>query len=116
MPQEPKGSRRNSGPLYVVGAGLLLTAAAAALALQPGSGPEATPTSAPLSPGDVTRVTLAEAKAAYDNDTAVFLDVRFSDDFAVGHIPGAVSIPLNELEGRLGGLDPRDRIVPPCPL
>ena len=114
MPQEPKGSRRNSGPLYVVGAGLLLIAAAVALAVQSVGRPEATPTSAPLSPGDVTRVTLAEAKAAYDNDTAVFLDVRFSDDFAVGHIPGAVSIPLNELEGRLGELDPTDWIVTYC--
>src|SRR3972149_9930285 len=111
MPQEPKGSRRNRGPLYVVGGGLLLIAAALALALQPGSGPEATPTSAPLSPGNVTRVTLAEAKAAYDNDTAVFLDVRFSDDFAFGHIPGAVSISLNELEGRLGELEPTDGVV-----
>ena len=114
MPQEPNRSRRNRGPLYVVGGGLLLIAAAVALALQPGSGPEATPTSAPLSPGDVTRVTLAEAKAAYDNDTAVFLDVRFSDDFAVGHVPGAVSISLNELEGRLGELEPSDWIVTYC--
>ncbi|RWK77311.1 metalloregulator ArsR/SmtB family transcription factor [Mesorhizobium sp.] len=38
------------------------------------------------------------------------LDVRPEDEFAVGHLPGAVNIPLAELERRLGEL-PADREV-----
>ena len=38
------------------------------------------------------------------------LDVRPEDEFALGHLPRAVNIPLGELERRLGEL-PRDREV-----
>jgi len=36
---------------------------------------------------------------------AVVLDVREPAEYAFGHIPGAVSIPLGDLESRLGELD-----------
>jgi ArsR family transcriptional regulator len=38
------------------------------------------------------------------------LDVRPEDEFAIGHLPGALNIPLAELERRLGEL-PADREV-----
>jgi ArsR family transcriptional regulator len=38
------------------------------------------------------------------------LDVRPEDEFALGHLPGALNIPLNKLEDRLGEL-PADREV-----
>lgn len=38
------------------------------------------------------------------------LDVRPEDEFAVGHLPGALNIPLADLEHRLGEL-PQDREV-----
>ncbi|HHQ42203.1 MAG TPA: metalloregulator ArsR/SmtB family transcription factor, partial [Chromatiales bacterium] len=38
------------------------------------------------------------------------LDVRPPEEYAAGHLPGAVNIPLEELERRLGEL-PRDREV-----
>lgn len=38
------------------------------------------------------------------------LDVRPEDEFALGHLPGALNIPLSELERRLGEL-PTDREV-----
>ena len=38
------------------------------------------------------------------------LDVRAPDEFARGHIPGAVNIPVDELRGRLNEL-PRDRRI-----
>ncbi|MFA7233055.1 MAG: FAD-dependent oxidoreductase [Terrimicrobiaceae bacterium] len=41
-------------------------------------------------------------------DSAVLVDVRDPDEFAEGHLPGAVNLPLNELRTRLGEL-PRDR-------
>lgn len=42
------------------------------------------------------------------------LDVRPEDEFALGHLPGAVNIPLGELERRLAGLDPDREIVAYC--
>ncbi len=40
----------------------------------------------------------------------VVLDVRPPDEYAAGHIPGAVSLPISELEERLRDL-PRDREI-----
>src|SRR5262249_58281419 len=42
------------------------------------------------------------------------LDVRPEDEFALGHLPGAVNIPLRALEARLSELNPSQQIVPPC--
>ncbi|MFP3943041.1 MAG: ArsR/SmtB family transcription factor [Alphaproteobacteria bacterium] len=42
------------------------------------------------------------------------LDVRPEDEFALGHLPGAVNIPLSELERRLADLDPDREIVAYC--
>jgi rhodanese-related sulfurtransferase/predicted transcriptional regulator len=42
------------------------------------------------------------------------LDVRPPDEFALGHLPGAVNIPLRELEARLAELDGGQEIVAYC--
>jgi len=63
---------------------------------------------------EVPRVSLAEARAAYDARSAVFLDVRAASSYASGHIPGALSIPLDELEARMGELDPAHWIITYC--
>jgi ArsR family transcriptional regulator len=42
------------------------------------------------------------------------LDVRPADEYAMGHVPSAVNIPLGELEQRLGELDPSQEIVAYC--
>jgi rhodanese-related sulfurtransferase len=43
-------------------------------------------------------------------DGGVALDVRESTEFAEGHIPGALHVPLGELEARAGTI-PRDRPI-----
>jgi rhodanese-related sulfurtransferase len=43
----------------------------------------------------------ADAKQIFDQDGALFVDVRSREMFADGHIPGAVSLPLGELDARL---------------
>lgn len=40
----------------------------------------------------------------------VLIDVRSAEDFAQGHIPGALSIPLADLPGKLGSL-PKDKTI-----
>lgn len=44
----------------------------------------------------------------------VVLDVRPRDEFAAGHIPGALSVPLAELDGVLARLPRRAQIVAYC--
>jgi ArsR family transcriptional regulator len=48
--------------------------------------------------------------ARLHDDLVTVLDVRPEDEFALGHLPGAVNIPLAELERRIGEL-PRSREV-----
>ena len=46
---------------------------------------------------------------------AMLLDVRSAEEFSGGHIDGAVSIPIQQLSGRLGELgDKSDTIVVYC--
>jgi rhodanese-related sulfurtransferase/DNA-binding transcriptional ArsR family regulator len=42
------------------------------------------------------------------------LDVRPPEEFAAGHLPGAVNIPIHELEKRLGELPKRKEVVAYC--
>lgn len=42
------------------------------------------------------------------------LDVRPLDEFTKGHLPGALNIPLAELEARLDELDPAQEVVAYC--
>src|SRR6266511_3974508 len=44
----------------------------------------------------------------------VILDVRPTEEFVAGHIPGALSIPLDQLEAALARLPKRARIVAYC--
>jgi len=45
---------------------------------------------------------------------AVLVDVRPPEEFAAGHIEGARSIPLDELERRLGELPPDLEVIAYC--
>ncbi len=44
----------------------------------------------------------------------VVLDVRPSEEFAAGHLPGAVNIPIHELEKRLKELPKRKEVIAYC--
>ena len=45
---------------------------------------------------------------------AQLVDVRSAGEFAAGHVPGAVSIPLEEIERRLGDLNAEQTLVLIC--
>ncbi len=59
-------------------------------------------------------VSRAELLTRAKQDEVVVLDVRPPDEFAAGHIPGAISVPLEELEQRLGSLPLDAEIVAYC--
>jgi rhodanese-related sulfurtransferase/DNA-binding transcriptional ArsR family regulator len=46
--------------------------------------------------------------------TVTVLDVRPAEEYVAGHLPGAISVPLGELESRVSELDRNDEIVAYC--
>jgi rhodanese-related sulfurtransferase len=59
-------------------------------------------------------LTPAEVQERLRQNEAVLLDVRPSVEYEAAHIPGALSIPYNELEGRLSELPSGKLIVTYC--
>ena len=63
---------------------------------------------------DIERVSVADAKAAFDLGTAVFIDVRDEYSFQQGHIPNARSIPVDTILEDSGQLDPSQWYILYC--
>ena len=59
---------------------------------------------------DADRIEAAEAKQIVEKGQAMVIDVRSKDAFDMSHIEGAISVPLGELEARLGEL-PKDKMI-----
>ena len=59
----------------------------------------------------VTRKGLA---ARMRDGLVTVIDVRPPDEFALGHVPGAINVPLTDLQARLPELDPDREIVAYC--
>jgi NADPH-dependent 2,4-dienoyl-CoA reductase/sulfur reductase-like enzyme/rhodanese-related sulfurtransferase len=60
--------------------------------------------------GDHPQVDVEAVLAAPASEPPFLLDVRTTQEFASGHIPGAVNIPVDDLRSRLGEL-PHDRLI-----
>jgi rhodanese-related sulfurtransferase len=59
-------------------------------------------------------ITREELVARTDDGSVLILDVRPWEEYAAGHIPGAISVPLAELESRVATLPPVSEIVAYC--
>jgi len=59
-------------------------------------------------------VTRADLMGRSRDGLVTVLDVRPEEEFQLGHVPGAVNIPLGDLQRRLGELDPKQEIVAYC--
>lgn len=59
-------------------------------------------------------VGLEELHARLEQGGVTVLDVRPAAEFKAGHLPGARSVPLNELEARLGELPASQEIIAYC--
>lgn len=55
-----------------------------------------------------------ELMARLQEQSITLLDVRPEDEFAFGHLPGAINIPFEELERRLAELSPDQEVVAYC--
>jgi rhodanese-related sulfurtransferase len=60
-------------------------------------------------PARVKGISARELSAQIKTKSLLIVDVRPKKEFAAGHLPGAVNIPLEELSG--SGLDAKKRIV-----
>ena len=60
------------------------------------------------------RVSREELLSRVRTGDVVVLDVRPAEEYEAGHVPGAVSLPLEHLEARLNEFDPEVEIVAYC--
>lgn len=106
-------NRKSIFPWILVSGGVLLILAGLAwVFLSQKTAPVGIPT--PATAEQVERVSLMDAKAAFDAGSAVFLDVRDDSSYAISHIPGAVLIPITDLPTRVAELNPSTWIIPYC--
>ena len=66
--------------------------------------PGFTPSGTPLTEAEVPRVSIEEARAALEAGTAIIVDVRPLTAYEESHIPGAINIPLEDIERNPTGL------------
>ena len=59
----------------------------------------------PQSEAAVPRVTVEEAKAAFDSGAAVIVDVRSQSAYDASHIADSLFIPLGEFETNIANID-----------
>ncbi len=55
-----------------------------------------------------------ELMARMKSGSVTVIDVRPPEEFSAGHLPGAINIPLNEIEKRIGGLPAGGEVVAYC--
>ncbi|MCJ0873879.1 metalloregulator ArsR/SmtB family transcription factor [Streptomyces sp. AP-93] len=70
--------------------------------------------SAYLGPEDTDQLTREELLERVKSGTATVIDVRPAEEYDAGHIPGSLSIPLDQLEARLAELPDDAEIVAYC--
>ena len=119
MKKRKQQKNQNFPVVLLVAGGILLTLAVGMLLSQNGTYQVTSQTS--VSSGheeetfpEIERVSVEEAKAAFDVGTAVFVDVRGDQAYAAAHVAGSVSLPLGEIESRLGELVPNQWIITYC--
>jgi len=78
-------------------------------------------TTAPSSDGhdhkadeEAPRITLADAKKAFDEGNVVFVDTRSADAFQLERVKGAINVPANEIETRYKDVPKGKTIIAYC--
>ena len=63
---------------------------------------------------DAPRISLAEAKKAFDEGTSTFIDTHVKATYDAGHIPGAINVTMQELEEKFNSIPKGKRIIAYC--
>ncbi|QLG63689.1 rhodanese-like domain-containing protein [Halorarum salinum] len=65
----------------------------------------------------VEEITTEDVKAKVDaGEDVQIIDIRDPDQFAAGHVPGAVNVPMSELPSRVDEIEWGDDVVVACPI
>lgn len=59
-------------------------------------------------------VSIEELIARLEDGSTVLLDVRSEDEFAEGHLPGAISIPIDQLVNSLANIPADSQVIAYC--
>lgn len=65
-------------------------------------------------PGAFPRISIADAKKLYASGQATFIDVRSNEQYVLGHIKGALSIPGSQLVRRFNEVTPGKTVITYC--
>lgn len=113
-----KQTTRKLVPLILIFIGLILVGGAlaymAGYSYQSQQVNQAAATTQRIPLPEIERISLKDAHAVHEIGSAVFLDVRGSEYYQRGHIPGALSIPEDELPSRIGELSKDAWIITYC--
>ncbi|MBI3162111.1 MAG: rhodanese-like domain-containing protein [Chloroflexi bacterium] len=71
---------------------------------QPSTVSPTTTSAIPWTEADVPRISVSDAKAAFESGQAVIVDVRSPDAYAEGHVTGAINIPLGNFESNIANI------------
>ncbi len=58
-----------------------------------------------------TRIAFEEFKKLYDQEAVLVLDVRAAESYRNGHVPGAVSLPLDQVLTKVEDLKKETRAI-----
>ena len=75
-----------------------------------------TPAAAPsLPPTDnAARISLEDAKKAFDDGTAIFIDTRSETTYKQEHIKGSINIPTGSLDANINKLSKGKKLIAYC--
>lgn len=107
-----KNSSASYMPLLLIGTGLVLIIVVIlgqAIANNVSNNPGIS-----QSNGGIPRTSLVDAKKAYDNGSALFLDVRDLEFYSDEHVKGSINIPYGDLDLRFRQLDSNRWIITYC--
>jgi 3-mercaptopyruvate sulfurtransferase SseA len=63
---------------------------------------------------EAPRISLEEAKKAFDEKSATFIDTHVKAAYDAGHIPGAINITVQDLEAKFNTIPKGKRIIAYC--
>lgn len=63
---------------------------------------------------DAPRISLADAKKAYDDGTAIIVDARGADSYKLEHIKNSINVPLAEFETTYKTIPTDKKIIVYC--
>ena len=115
MPKKRAKPQNRAIPILLMLVGLALVIAAIVFSQSlPQSVPAPTPDALRVPYPEVPRISLADAKAAFDLGSALFIDVRGEPYYSQGHIQNALSVAESDLDAALPQLDPQAWIITYC--